>query len=72
MMVSGQTGSGKTNLVYRILQNLPGMYVDDPPVETLYCYGIYQPLFDEMKQSLTHFTLHEVNWMNTQRIVSTG
>jgi len=35
------------------------MYVDEPPVETLYCYGIYQPLFDVMKNTLPNFTLHQ-------------
>ena len=57
-MVTGSTGSGKTRWVYRLLQNLPGMYVDDPPVEVLYCYGIYQPLFDEMQRTLKNFRLH--------------
>jgi hypothetical protein len=59
MMVSGGTGSGKTYWVYRLLKNLAGMYVDDPPVETLYCYGIYQELFDEMQNTLSNFTLHQ-------------
>lgn len=45
--------------VYRLLQNLPGMYVDEPPVETLYCYGVYQPLFDKMRNTLDNFTLHQ-------------
>ena len=58
LMVSGQTGAGKSRLVYKLLQNLPAMYVEDTPVETLYCYGIYQPLFDEMKRKLSNFTLH--------------
>ena len=59
MMVSGATGTGKTRWVYRLLQHLPGMYVDDPPVETLYCYGINQPMFQEMKKTLPNFTLHQ-------------
>ena len=57
-MISGATGSGKTRWVYRLLQNLSGMYVKEPPVETLYCYGIHQPLFDEMESTLPNFTLH--------------
>ena len=59
MMVSGQTGAGKTMFVYRILQNLPRIYVGDPPVETLYCYGIHQPLFHEMTKKLDNFILYE-------------
>lgn len=59
MMISGSTGSGKTTWVYRLLQHLPGMYVGGPPLHTLYCYGIYQPLFAEMEKTLTNFTLHQ-------------
>ena len=44
--------------VYRFLQHLPEMYADDAPVETLYCFGIHQPLYDEMKRTLQNFTLH--------------
>ena len=31
------------------------MYSRDPPCQILYCYGIYQPLFDEMKRTLKNF-----------------
>ena len=31
------------------------MYVKDPPTQILYCYGIYQPLFDEMEQNVPNF-----------------
>ena len=55
MCISGQTGSGKTQWVYRFLRHLKHMYTD-PPVHTLYCYGIHQPLFDEMEKELSNFT----------------
>ena len=58
MVISGGTGSGKTTWVYKLLQNLPRMYVGDPIVETMYCYGIHQPLYDEMQKTLDNFTLH--------------
>ena len=32
------------------------MYVKDPPTQILYCYGIYQPLFDEMERNVPNFT----------------
>ena len=32
------------------------MYVKDPPTRILYCYGIYQPLFDEMERNVPNFT----------------
>ena len=31
------------------------MYSRDPPCQILYCYGIYQPLFDEMERTLKNF-----------------
>jgi hypothetical protein len=55
MCISGMTGTGKTRWLYQVLKQLKGMY-KDPPVHTLYCYGIYQPLFDEMERELPHFT----------------
>ena len=53
MCISGQTGSGKTRFVYRLLENLAQMYKEEPPDRIMYCYGIHQPLFDEMEQ---HFS----------------
>ena len=53
--VSGQTGSGKTRWVYRFLTHIRNMYSRDPPCQILYCYGIYQPLFDEMERTLKNF-----------------
>ena len=32
------------------------MYSRDPPTQILYCYGIYQPLFDEMERNIPNFT----------------
>ena len=31
----------------------------EPPVHVLYCYGIHQPLFDEMERTLPHFTARQ-------------
>ena len=53
--VSGQTGSGKTRWVYRFLTHIRNMYSRDPPCQILYCYGIYQPLFDEIERTLKNF-----------------
>ncbi len=53
--VSGQTGSGKTRWVYEFLRSVNDMYSGDPPENILYCYGIYQPLFDEMERTLHNF-----------------
>ncbi len=56
MLLSGQTGSGKTQWVYQFLKNLEKMYTRDPPTRVLYCYGIYQPLFDEMEKTVSNFS----------------
>jgi hypothetical protein len=58
MWISGCTGAGKSWFVYKFLQNLQGLYTDDPPTKVLYCYGVYQNLFDQMEQTLPNFTLH--------------
>ena len=53
--ISGQTGSGKTRWVYRFLTHIRDMYGRDPPSQILYCYGIYQPLFDKMERTIMNF-----------------
>lgn len=58
MCISGQTGSGKTRFVYRLLTDLNEMYGGEPPKHILYCYGIHQPLFDEMEQRFFNLRLH--------------
>lgn len=58
MCISGQTGSGKTQFVYRLLTHLNDLYDGDPPKKILYCYGIHQPLFDEMEQRFSNLILH--------------
>ncbi|KAK3098580.1 hypothetical protein FSP39_015044 [Pinctada imbricata] len=52
MCISGQTGSGKTRFVFRLLQNLTKMYAEEPPDAVMYCYGIHQPLFDQMEEQI--------------------
>lgn len=58
MCISGQTGSGKTRFVYRLPTHLDDMYVKEPPKRILYCYGIHQPLLDEIEQHISHLKLH--------------
>ena len=59
LCLSGATFSGKTKWVYRFLKHLHGMYVSDPPKKVLYCYGVYQDLFDEMERVIPNLTMHE-------------
>jgi hypothetical protein len=59
MTVSGPTGVGKTLWVYRLLKHLEAMYVKEPPKKIMYCYGVYQALYDDMERTLTQLTLHQ-------------
>lgn len=54
--VSGQTGSGKTRWVYQFLKHLKNMYTRETPTQILYCYGIYQSLFDDMEKTIPNFS----------------
>lgn len=59
MCITGQTNCGKTRFVYKLLQHLEDMYVEDPPVQVLYCYGIHQPLFDKMEETIPRLSFHK-------------
>ena len=50
-LIVAPTKSGKTTFVYKVLLNLEGMF-QEPPKKIYYCYGVYQDLFDEMKNQL--------------------
>lgn len=56
IMVCGATSSGKTRWTYRFLQN-NDMFETDPE-HIMYCYAVWQPLFDEMEK-LPNFTLNQ-------------
>ena len=49
--VSGATGCGKTFWVYKLLQHKDSLF-KSPPKVILYCYSIWQPLFDLMEKDL--------------------
>ena len=57
-VICGPTGSGKSRWVYRFLTNLDRMYDSDTPKDVMYCYGVYQPLFDEIRTNLPSVRLH--------------
>ena len=56
--ISGTTGSGKTHWTYKLLRHAREMFVEEPPHRIVYCYGVWQPLFDEMEENIENFTLH--------------
>lgn len=53
-MIAAGTGSGKTWLMKRLIEAADTVCTS-PPVEIIYCYGAWQPLFDDM----TGVTFHE-------------
>lgn len=52
-MVAGQTMCGKSNLMSQILLNNKEMF-DVPPVDILYVYKIWGPLFEQMKKDISN------------------
>jgi hypothetical protein len=44
--VSGPTGCGKTRFTLKLIANAAAM-IAPPPERVLWCYGVYQDLFDE-------------------------
>ena len=56
--ISGTTSSGKTTWVLRLLRNKEKM-LQPPPQHVLYCYGIWQDLFEEMGKEMNFIQFHE-------------
>lgn len=59
MILSGCSGSGKSSWTFKLLKHAHLMYEGEAPKNILYCYSIHQPLYDEMEQTLSNFTLHQ-------------
>ena len=59
MIVSGCTGSGKTRFVKKFLENAAQMYEHTPPIATLYCFGVYQALYQEMEKTIPNIAFHQ-------------
>ena len=57
--IVGGTGTGKSSWVFKFLRKLPDMFGDTPTKTVMYCYGIYQPLFDEIKRVIPAILFHE-------------
>ena len=56
--ISGSTCSGKTFWLYRLLHSKDDMF-ENPPEKVLYCYGIYQPLYEKMEKELPFITFQQ-------------
>lgn len=55
--VTGATCSGKTTWVFKLLQHKDEIF-EKQPEKVLYCYGIYQPLYEEMERTFPFVTFH--------------
>ena len=49
LQISGPSGSGKTVWVKKLLENVDYM-IDKKVEQIIYCYGEYQPIFQEIKK----------------------
>ena len=49
--ICGPTMAGKTTLLYNLLKSADKMF-SVPPNKIMYCYGSWQPLFDEMRETI--------------------
>jgi len=58
IIVCGPTGIGKTILVKQILENAEGMF-KVPPFKILYCYEIWQDIFDHMRKTIHNISFHQ-------------
>jgi hypothetical protein len=58
-VVSGPTGCGKTVFVFKLIENMKEMIIPTPS-KVVYCYGEYQPLFDNYPQIEFHEGLPDV------------
>ena len=58
MLISGQSNSGKSYFINKLLQNIEGMY-EIKPEAIMFCYAVWQPLYDEMEQNIPNITFHQ-------------
>lgn len=58
MVVSGPTMSGKTSFVRKLLQ-LGEEMIENYPQKIFWCYGEYQPVFEEMRSTINNIEFIE-------------
>lgn len=57
-MISGATMSRKKKFIHRFLRSAKGAF-EIPPQKLIYCYNQYQPLFDNMEQTIPNLLLYQ-------------
>lgn len=58
IFVVGMSGSGKSYLTRQILQHANGMF-KKPTVRILFCYGVWQDLYDRMNKEIPFIEFHQ-------------
>lgn len=59
MAISGSTGSGKTTWLFRLLKNAQVMFPENPPHKILYCYGVWQDMYEKMEAEIPAIEFNE-------------
>lgn len=57
IFVVGVSGSGKSYLTREILKHADGMF-KKPIIRIMFCYGVWQDLYDQMKQEIPFIEFH--------------
>ena len=57
-LVAGPTCCGKSQIVKRLLESGENM-IEGAPENIIWCYGIYQPAFDEIQRNIPNITFVE-------------
>lgn len=56
--LSGTTGSGKTTWLYKLLSHKKELFPSNTPHSILYCYGVWQDLFEQMEHNIENITFN--------------
>ena len=59
ILISGPTGSGKSQLTRKILFHRQKLFASNPPQKILYCYNVFQPLFEQIEYECPGIVFHQ-------------
>ena len=67
-LVCGPTGCGKTSFVLKFIENASKV-ISPPPKHIVWCYGVYQQAFDEMRNVEFHEGLPESDMLRPDTLL---